>query len=74
MGELVRLRIKTDRITKEEWRRFWRMRQHLSQKLALRRRQVEILEQAELEWERWGDEMFARLAAGAGIEDEGKIA
>ena len=74
MGQVLQIKIDVEPITREEWRSFWKARQRLSRLIALRRKQLELLEQADQEWDLWKNEIFAKLAAGAAIEDEGRIA
>src|SRR5262249_1791216 len=57
----------------EEWQRLWKMRHRLNQKLRLRRRQLALLKDAYQGWRRWRDDLYHPLAAGAGIEDQGRI-
>lgn len=74
MGQVIELRPGVGPITKEEWTNFWQARLSLTKRISRRKRQLEILELAETEWAQWRNDLCARLAAGARIEDEGRIA
>lgn len=56
-------------ITAEEWTGLWQARKDLSQELHRIREKMSLLQEAEREWERWRDALFARVQLGAKIEE-----
>jgi hypothetical protein len=61
-------------ITKPEWKAFWRTRVEINHRLLETKEKLRLLESADEAWNEWKLDLFARLAAGATIEDEGRIA
>lgn len=74
MGNLIVLRRQVAPISKDEWRAFWRTRSELNESLTCANAKLRLLKEADREWNRWKQEIFERLAAGAEIEDDGRIA
>ena len=52
-------------ITRAEWERYWLARRELTLRLTLRRKQLNVLKEAEREMEKWEAELLAKVKAGA---------